>query len=348
VSLPPEDRLQALAAFMAERHAIYMRKAWLEDKGLQGAGGMVPRMGSRMAAGWGQGSDLAGPYQGGWGLEHLTDNPILRRFRFCNVYRELDRVTVWIRENIREPFADHEHLWFMLCVARHFNWPDTLQDLMDGGDAWPSDRPCDRGFRPDHMTSVLWQRQVNKLKVYTGAYMIRAEQHDDKPWRHWPKVRYSSEIVLGRLWEARNYWELFLRQGDPNTMQEIWNLFQHPQYVGWGPFMAYQVVVDMRWTRYLRGAPDINEWAAVGPGSARGLNRLHGRPLKSPVSQGQGLEEMQAVRAWMQEGGLAAYPWLDVPELSDVQNCLCEFDKYERVRLGEGRPRALYVPGRGS
>ena len=28
----------------------------------------------------------------------------------------------------------------------------------------------------------------------------------------------------------------------------------------------------------------------------------------------------------------------------DVQNCLCEFDKYERVRLGEGRPKSKY-PG---
>ena len=27
-----------------------------------------------------------------------------------------------------------------------------------------------------------------------------------------------------------------------------------------------------------------------------------------------------------------------------LQNCLCEFDKYERVRLGEGRPRNNY-PG---
>jgi hypothetical protein len=28
----------------------------------------------------------------------------------------------------------------------------------------------------------------------------------------------------------------------------------------------------------------------------------------------------------------------------DIQNCLCEFDKYERVRLGEGTPKQLYKP----
>jgi hypothetical protein len=28
----------------------------------------------------------------------------------------------------------------------------------------------------------------------------------------------------------------------------------------------------------------------------------------------------------------------------DLQNCLCELDKYERVRLGEGKPKRRFVP----
>ena len=29
---------------------------------------------------------------------------------------------------------------------------------------------------------------------------------------------------------------------------------------------------------------------------------------------------------------------------ADLQNCLCEFDKMERVRLGEGKPKRRFVP----
>jgi len=29
-------------------------------------------------------------------------------------------------------------------------------------------------------------------------------------------------------------------------------------------------------------------------------------------------------------------------EMRDVEHTLCEFDKYERVRLGEGRPRGVF------
>jgi hypothetical protein len=35
-------------------------------------------------------------------------------------------------------------------------------------------------------------------------------------------------------------------------------------------------------------------------------------------------------------------------DFSDVPNILCETDKYLRVQRGEGKPRALYVHGRGS
>jgi hypothetical protein len=43
-------------------------------------------------------------------------------------------------------------------------------------------------------------------------------------------------------------------------------------------------------------------------------------------------------------------PHLQLPrlELHDIQFQLCEFDKYERVRLGEGRPKSKYVRRNGS
>jgi hypothetical protein len=65
-----------------------------------------------------------------------TSDSILQTYRFCNVRREDDRGTVWIRENIREPFAGHPLLWLMLCIGRQINWPDTLAELIGFG-AWP-------------------------------------------------------------------------------------------------------------------------------------------------------------------------------------------------------------------
>ena len=106
--------------------------------------------------------------------------------------------------------------------------------------------------------------------------------------------------------------------------------------------MAYEVVTDLRHTRYLQGASDIYSWANAGPGAIRGLNRLHGRPVKQGLRQEQANQEMLEIMRALGRGlWRSDFPIL---EMRDVEHCLCEWDKYERVRLGEGKPRARFRP----
>ena len=256
-----------------------------------------------------------------------TKDPIIGAYRFCNVRREDDRGTVWIRENIREPFADHPNLWFMLCIARQINWPDTLAELIKQG-AWPSNPD----FTPFMITKVLNDRKQRGEKVYTGVYMISAPSKKGAD-----KQAYISENVCGALWQRRDWIMRGLNENP--TIRDIHTLIT--QSKGWGQFMAYQAVVDMRFTPLLENARDVQTWAAAGPGTLRGLNRLYGRDIKHPLKQPKALEEMRAIYqiATLETG---------IPlDFSDVPNILCETDKYLRVINGEGKPRAKYVPGRG-
>lgn len=258
-----------------------------------------------------------------------SEDPIFQQWRFCNVFRELDTTTVWIRENIRERFAKHPQLWFMLCIARYVNRIETLENLMSKAGSWP----VSSTFRLEHLTRALEGIAHSGAPVYTGAYMIRAESDPTKAWYSWTKHRYIAEIVLGRLWKNRHDWARFL--DGATTLEEVWREFQQPHYVGWGPFMAYEVVTDLRHTRYLENADDIYSWANAGPGALRGLNRLYGRPLKKPNREA--VAEMRVILT-------AINPYWHPLELEmrDIEHSLCEFDKYERVRLGEGKPRNRY------
>jgi hypothetical protein len=65
------------------------------------------------------------------------------------------------------------------------------------------------------------------------------------------------------------------------------------------------------------------------------LNRLHGRKLSNLLPQSKGLAEMREVKQALGRSDLC---------LQDIQNCLCEFDKYQRVKLNQGKPRSSY-PG---
>ena len=111
-------------------------------------------------------------------------------------------------------------------------------------------------------------------------------------------------------------------------------------YDGWGPFMAYQAVVDMRFTEILRDAEDVTTWAAAGPGTLRGLNRLLGRPIKQAMGQTEARDHI--VDLWPQ---LVEETRVKM-DLSDVPNVLCETDKYLRTINGEGTPKVKYVPSK--
>lgn len=306
-------RINDIAAFMKARHDIYLdRKA-----------------------------GKPGPW---------TADPVLRDGRFCNIFRELDTVTIWIDQNIRQPYADHPHLWFMLAIARYINWPDTLAELIQTKQ-WPDNSD----FEPSWLTTALEHRAVRGDKVYTGAYMIRAESDPSKEWYSWSKHRYIAEIVLGRLWEDREEWQRMLETTPGvlrafNRLETVWEKFQQHRYVGWGPFMAYEVVTDLRHTRYLRNAPDIYTWANAGPGAIRGLNRLYGRDLAAKPRPEQTNAEMfklmKELNALDEPGFNATFgePCDVNPrfEMRDIEHSLCEADKYERVRLGEGKMRSKY------
>ena len=108
-----------------------------------------------------------------------------------------------------------------------------------------------------------------------------------------------------------------------------------------GPFMTNQVVTDMKYTRYLGAASDCGTFVLAGPGTQRGLNRLHGLDLGHAWRQEDASAALAELRAVVAR---AAPEFVDaLRDLNTISNVCCETDKYLRVLLGEGKPRARYV-----
>ena len=98
--------------------------------------------------------------------------------------------------------------------------------------------------------------------------------------------------------------------------------------------------------KYAKGSPlhqadDWGTWAVMGPGSKRGLNRVFERDKRTTWSGDSFKEHLGQLQKYIDRRVAAVH---DMPAIhaQDLQNCLCEFDKYERVRLGEGFPRSRY------
>lgn len=277
-----KQRLKAFVAFIAEREAIRRRRQQKER-------------------------------------EPWTKDPILSKFRFCNVRREDDRVTQWLRVHWREPFADYPHLWFAMVVARLINHPPTLEELSLPG-----------RWNPKQFLHVLRSRAKREEKTFGSAYIVSTNG------RATDKGLYLVESVLNPLWAERQ--SLIPQKGD--TLVEYCAALR--QFNGMGGFIAAQVIADIKYVEPLKSAPDWWTFAASGPGSRRGLNRVVGLDVDSHWNEMEWYATLRVLgddtRKMLQD---AKVPRL---HLQDLQNCLCEYDKYERARLGEGRPRQLFTP----
>lgn len=279
-----QERVKAFTAFVVERHATFLRRQ-------------------------------ADPTGGPW-----TRDPILQQYRFCNIYRELDRVTLWVRKNYSN---GHEDQWFSMVAARMINDIETMKKL-----------PLPVPWRPSAVLDVMEKRAASGARVFGPAYIISTNGLS------MPKPQYVVENVLNPMWADRK--RIRPKKGD--TLAVFHERLMQSQ--GMGSFMAAQVVADTKnsISDPLKKAEDWWEWAAPGPGSIRGLARVVNGDHEQPVAKKEWLAHLNAIRYEVNKVVRAA-GWEPLCA-QDVQNCFCEFDKYERVRLGQGRPKQMFTPVR--
>jgi len=251
-----------------------------------------------------------------------TESYALQTYRFCNVFREDDKVTRWFRDNVREPHRDRMEIGFACTAFRYFNLPSTAARLEAAN------------------LFMDWNAELAKEAVrdckplITGAYMIKT------PLRK-PKMEGICEI-LQPVWNDRQLLADCAKQTNSLEMMH----HQLVEYPWIGPFMAYQAVCDMRFTGLLENAEDINTWTSLGPGSARGISRiLYDNPDRLTAGNRQhNLTANAAMIDILAASKEASYWPAEWPqwELSTVQHWLCEYDKIMRVTKGEGTPKQLY------
>ncbi len=246
-----------------------------------------------------------------------TDDPILRQYRFCNVQREHDAVTLWIKRNWREPHAKDLFLWHAMVVARYINWPATLAEC-----GWPE--PWSQAG--NEFFARMQARESRGEKVFTGAYIIS----------NGGMAASKIDVVRGVIKRA---WVMPNPPCKGDTLQAAYRKLLG--VFGIGSFMAAQVIADLKQTPVLQSANDWWCWAAPGPGSQRGLNRVLGRQTKAKWDDYSFVRALIDLRRQLQPHA----PIVGELCLQDLQNCLCEFDKFERTANGEGAPRAKYNGG---
>lgn len=273
-------QIDRFVAFVKERHSIYLKKINNEPK----------------------------PW---------TKDIILQNYRFCNVFREYDKVSKWVADNWRTPNQTNRDLWFAMCVARLINEPASLESL---GFPLPWNR--------DAFVSTLQLKRQDGDKVFNAAYVVSTNGNKGD------KIESLANRILTPLWEDRENIRPYYQD---TLLSFAKRLGKHD---GFGGFMEGQIVADLKYINPLSKATDWWTFALSGPGSKRGLNRVCGYEVESGWHEHNWHTKLMDLMDRV--GKIFEINLGAKMHAQDLQNCLCEFDKYERTRLGQGKPKQRY------
>jgi hypothetical protein len=128
------------------------------------------------------------------------------------------------------------------------------------------------------------------------------------------------------------------------TLEQVATLIQNAR--GFGPFLANQIVTDLRYTPHFAEAQDWETFVLCGPGTKKGLCRFHSKPPKKGGSQKVALFQLQHAQEILE-------PHLRKPfteyfrDPNNLTNSFCEFSKYARADQGGATPKSKYQPHNG-
>jgi hypothetical protein len=204
---------------------------------------------------------------------------------------------------------------FAIAIARLLNRPNTLANIhsiING--------PI------QGIIDVLEAMSSTKLPIWGNAYVITT--HGMKM----SKLEYL-KIVMEDLTKI-----LPMSAEASASCQSAFEYLK--QVPGLGNFLSAQIVADLKNTEGhpLQKAKDWIRFVAPGPGSVRGLNWVYSGSSKGNITATNFVDHFRALELALVRKRVD----IAVTCSQDLQNCLCEFDKYMRVKTGAGRSKRKY------
>jgi hypothetical protein len=263
-----------------------------------------------------------------------TADPILQSERFTNVYRELDPGTRYVIEHILEIDASRPDKLFNVMLYRLIGRMETHATL---GFQFLTD------FCSHEMERELKSLRRAGTPPFTAAYMVSAYSSLGSA----DKVENIASL-FGML--HAEFDDLFVRVDRCTAAADVHATLSSAY--GFGNFLSYQVLVDLLYPLRVYANKGLlpfshDDWASPGPGARRGI-----KMLLRPSDDSQDLDVM----CWLRDHQHSEFErlGLDFPYLEDaagnptdislanIQNCLCEFHKYVKIREGTGQGRRKF------
>ena len=254
--------------------------------------------------------------------------PILRKFKFTNAYRASDRTSQFLIRHVIYDVPDRlfRDSFARVVLFKIFNRIETWELLEGATGSIDAD-----AIEPDPLSEVLHQARASGQPIYSAAYIMPSPSTFGSAIKHENHLRLLRAMLDDHAHDKIE---------SASSMSEAYNILL--SYPSIGPFLAYQLVIDLNYSPHLTFPED--DFVVPGPGAADGLKKcfsdfgdLSGAELIRWTMERQNVEFEASGVDFMDLWGREL-------QLVDCQNLYCEVGKYARaahpgIHGGSGRTR---------
>jgi hypothetical protein len=249
------------------------------------------------------------------GSSFETRDPILKTYRFTNVYRASDRVSQYlIRHVLYNGQWSANNILFRLLLFKFFNKIETWEALQSSAGiiSWET---YDFGRYDKCLTELM----ESDHKIYSAAYIMPSGQTAfGYKRKHRNHLKIIEKIILDCLSD---------RISECETLEALFCLLR--KYPCIGPFIGYQLAVDLNYSPLVDFSED--EFVQPGPGALDGITKcffdLGDLKPADVIRYATDIQE----DAFMKGGLTFQTLWGRRLHLIDTQNLFCEISKYARI-----------------
>ncbi|KAI0315647.1 hypothetical protein OF83DRAFT_1033200, partial [Amylostereum chailletii] len=247
-----------------------------------------------------------------------TDDPVLQKYAFTNVFRVYDRNTQYVVTHvINRGDPDFRETCFRVILFRMFTRIGTYEMLLEafGELTW-------KDFSIAAYESVLREQDDKGVSLYGHAYIMPAPT-----WARGQK-NYTGHLQLLQLMMDV---DLPGKLRDVDQISDGFYLIH--LFPSMGEFLSFQLMLDLN---MVKGICLPEDWAICGPGAKSCLKKMFGENISKNFGGAlQWLhdhQQEQIVRLGIKRNDYPhLFPSQTYLSFVDIEHALCETEKYARV-----------------
>lgn len=286
-----------------------------------------------------------------------TQNPILRDYKYTNVYRELDRSSQWQIKNILlryKELGDYKELIWKLMIYRMFNSWESFQFIQEQT-GWIGGIPDYDSYDEEEFLGMLKKVRAAGINPFTNAYLLYSGNGKEI------NTRDEYYVYKGIRGLRENFEELIYLIQTAETPEEIIEEMKKIPTVA--AFIAHEYYQDLTYIQIYTDWNVMrftqNDYTNVGPGASFGIRLIFPSLKKSEQKQAIYTLRDEAEKAlakaaekdrqnyvpyvrWNKKKGEYEIIRSCNITLHQIEMWLCEFSKYWKMLYKVGKQRSTY------